>query len=77
MRAIALFDKNGKTYAALRCQWCTYAVDLEIDRAAFERWMKGELIQNVFPDMSLGLRELFISGTCNDCFDEMFDGSED
>ena len=33
------------------------------------------LMQEIFPDLSIGDRELLISGTCNTCWQNMF-GSE-
>lgn len=30
-------------------------------------------IQNIFPELDPGMRELFLTGMCNDCFDNLFD----
>lgn len=40
---------------------------------------RGErrLVQEIFPDLSIGDRELLISGTCNTCWQEMFGSDED
>lgn len=40
-------------------------------------WHDGALIQNAMPDISEDLRELLISGTCGQCFDEMFRDDEE
>ncbi len=36
------------------------------------RWKAGELIQRVMPELTPDQRELLISQTCGDCFDDMF-----
>lgn len=33
---------------------------------------RSKCIQNIFPDVSADMRELFLSGMCGKCFDEMF-----
>lgn len=38
--------------------------------------LSGELIQNCFPEMNQGDRELFVSGTCNDCYMTMINEIE-
>jgi hypothetical protein len=36
-------------------------------------WLSGSLpIQDAMPYLTIGERELLISGTCNDCFDILF-----
>ena len=37
---------------------------------------KRRLMQEIFPDLSIGDRELLISGTCNTCWQNLY-GSED
>lgn len=36
-----------------------------------------ELIQDIFPELSPDKRELFISGLCGKCFDELFSNMEE
>lgn len=40
------------------------------------RWQEGSLIQRVFPELRPEKREIIISGTCNDGWNELF-GDED
>lgn len=40
----------------------------ELDKPRAER----KFMQDIFPDLSLGDRELLISGTCSTCWDKMF-----
>jgi hypothetical protein len=47
-----------------------------VDREAFDRWRGGELIQNAFPDMDPGERELLITGTHDACWDKLFSEEE-
>lgn len=47
-----------------------------LDRDLVLRWHEGEHIQQVFPDMSAGDREILISGTHPACWDKLF-GEED
>jgi len=76
-RTISTATHNQKFYVELRCQWCIYGVDLEVDQRAFDDWQRGKFIQDAFPELSAGLRELFISGTCDWCWDKMFPPEED
>lgn len=43
----------------------------------FIAWQSGVLIQDAMPDLSADERELFISGTCGKCWDEMFGTSDE
>lgn len=38
----------------------------------FRRWQNGELIQNAMPWLSADEREMLMTGTHPDCWDEMF-----
>ena len=40
-------------------------------------WQGGELIHTALPMLSANDRELLISNTCGDCWDDMFGESED
>jgi hypothetical protein len=58
---------------------CTVCDNYEVwslDRQAVMRWQEGENIQNVFPDMSAGDREVLISGTHPACWIELFGEDE-
>lgn len=51
---------------------CDYTVEIPVTDKQLERYQNGELIQNVLPNVSPGDRELFISGICGTCFDNVF-----
>jgi hypothetical protein len=59
----------------VRTKTCTVCGEYEVwslDRELVTRWQGGENIQDVFPDMSVGDRELLISGTHADCWNKLF-----
>ena len=61
----------------VRTKSCTVCGDYEVwslDRELVNRWQGGENIQDVFPDMNEGDRELLISGTHPACWDKLFPG---
>jgi hypothetical protein len=45
---------------------------VEVTEEAYQRWLAGAYIQDVFPDLSLDDRERFISGYCTPCWDQLF-----
>jgi hypothetical protein len=59
------------------CRECHQVKTFDLSFADVCRWKGGELIQNVFPQLSEGDRELMISGNCGECFDEMFESMDD
>ena len=60
-----------------RCSVCGEYEVWSLDRTAVMSWQEGELIQNCFPDMSEGDREILISGTHPDCWNQLFPKEED
>jgi hypothetical protein len=42
-----------------------------------QRWVNGELIQNCFPYLNAGQREILKTGIDSQSWEEMFAGSED
>lgn len=61
----------------ITCHTCGEMRSLVVPRAGYNEWKGGTLIQKALPQMSVGDRELMISGTCSDCFDRMFEEDED
>lgn len=60
-----------------RCSVCNEYEVWSLDRTAVMSWQEGELIQNCFPDMSEGDREILISGTHPACWNQLFPKEED
>ena len=55
------------------CTECGKTVEVTVEQEDLEKWQKREdHIQNCFPYLSPGERELFLSGLCDDCFNEIF-----
>jgi hypothetical protein len=59
------------------CGGCGTFHDIVVEEIDYVKWRHGTRIQNAFPYLSLDLRELLISGICGDCYDKMFELSED
>lgn len=45
--------------------------DLDVTHEQIERWQGGELIQNVFPDLSPSDREFLVTGTTDDEWEQL------
>lgn len=50
----------------------TRTKDLPITQAQLDRWDKGELIQNVFPNLSADDREFLITGMTEEEWNDLF-----
>lgn len=59
------------------CSECGRKFEIEVTEEEYQKYLDGELIQDAFPKMDRGLRELFISGICPDCWDRIFGVEED
>ena len=59
------------------CPVCGATTIMFVDEIAYERWSCAEiLIQQAFPDMSLGDRELMKTGFHPECWDSLFTEEE-
>jgi hypothetical protein len=69
---VAISD-NRTTIADVRCEHCGTYFTIFYNREDMVDWLSGSLpIEDAMPYLTVGERELFISGTCNACFDLMF-----
>lgn len=59
------------------CMICRKNFMVEIEPEAYRRWMQGEHIQDVAPELTIDERELLISGICGKCFDDLFNEEEE
>jgi len=50
------------------CVFCGKEHLTTVDKVKYQRWLGGERIQLVWPEMSDDDREILISGTCPDCW---------
>jgi uncharacterized protein YuzB (UPF0349 family) len=61
-----------------QCHQCHNIYELEVIDADYRKYQRNEgLIQNIFPYLSKGDRELLLSGYCNTCFEKMFADSKE
>lgn len=67
-----VFHKAIQRIETKRCQFCGEREIIEINATNTEvnRWLNGELIQNMWPTMPVPIREQLISGTHPKCWDE-------
>jgi len=55
------------------CRICAKVSIIECNQSDIEKWVnKQGYIQDLLHYLSAAQRELLISGTCGECFDEMF-----
>jgi len=78
---LAYTVKDGRLKVKFKTQrgYCvvhTYQ-PLEVTAEQIDSWLDGELIQHAMPGLSPGQREMFISGTTDDDWDECFRGDDD
>ena len=67
---------NGQIYD-VQCRHCGVVYQIIASRDDMESWMSGEgYIQDVLGYLSKGERELLISGTCDNCWKNMY-GEDD
>ena len=60
-----------------KCHECQEVVELQVRKTDFIAYQNGDFVQDAFPYLSAGDRELLISGICSTCFDTLFGAFED
>lgn len=66
------------TVATPPCIICGNQAEFRLTKDRYERWIRGGLAQNVFPEYDVETREQLISGTCpGKCQAELFGGTDD
>jgi hypothetical protein len=61
----------------IKCEFCRSLYPVQAPASEWARWYSERpLVQNCFPNMPAGQRELLVSGTCDDCWNDMFRGME-
>jgi hypothetical protein len=58
------------------CDHCEYAENILVNEADYDAWHNGVFIQDAFPYLTAGQRELMISSTCDTCWKEFFGEDE-
>lgn len=60
------------------CPNCERTFSASFDDERIKRFENGELLQEVFPELSADDRELFfLTHFCKECWDELFEGFDD
>lgn len=54
----------------VKCPICNDKKTFDLDSEKYENWNGGELIQNVWPEMSPDDRERLITGYCPKCWQQ-------
>ena len=52
----------------VKCPLCGDKKTFYLDSEKYENWNGGELIQNIFPEISPDDQEMLISGVCPKCW---------
>ena len=60
-----------KTFEVV-CVRCGETVFIKAHVTDLKDWIEGKLIQDALPYLDADEREILISKTCGDCFDELF-----
>ena len=54
------------------CNYCDYAENIEVHESDYIAWHNGKFIQDSFPYLTAGQRELMLSNTCDECWSKFF-----
>lgn len=54
------------------CRDCGKVFTIRFNPEDMRRWQAGELIQNAFPYLTAGERELLKTQICDECWEKMF-----
>lgn len=62
----------------VQCKLCLRTFNIEMTESQYTEFMEGNKpIQRIFPEKSAAERELLISRTCGDCFNDLFPDNEE
>ena len=71
-RPAAAYEADTIEFRTGACPYCDQHGSVRVTLAGQARRAAGELVQDAFPYMPVGLREQIISGTHPACFDALF-----
>lgn len=60
-----------------RCPFCGRGHEVEVNESDYWDWDDGVHVQDAFPYLSAGEREMLVSGICPNCWDKTFGQAED
>ena len=61
----------------LECRYCDFEETITVAEADYIAWHNGKFIQDAFPYLTAGERELMISNTCDTCWNKFFPYADD
>jgi hypothetical protein len=67
-----LVTQETQLYAQMTCRACAAIILVPVTMDQLDRWTHGTMLQDAFSNLSPDLRELFLSGFCGPCFDNLF-----
>lgn len=59
------------------CPCCGDEISIIVSARGLRLWREGERIQNALPGLTAEEREILISGTCPECWNEIFGKEEE
>jgi len=69
---------TDKEVYEVQCKYCNITYQILANRGDINEWMQGSgYIQDVLAYLSPAERELLISGTCDNCWKNMFGDDEE
>ena len=72
-----MMESKTMSEFSVDCRICGESHTVMADEKDVCHWQEGSLIQDAMPYLSADDRELLISGTCPDCWVEMFGISDE
>ena len=54
------------------CRLCPEVKQITVPVVGFLNWQAGKLIQDALPELDADERELLISGTCHECWTQLY-----
>lgn len=65
-------DGIGNVRLKVRCMMCRQVHTFQVRLEQYREYRAGALVQDAFPNLTPGQRELLISGFCDPCWDFTF-----
>jgi hypothetical protein len=64
---------DGKVGMVMVCRWCHKEITLIVTQEGYDAWNQGRgvFVQVAFPELTPAERELMISGTCGQCWNDI------
>ena len=77
MRHNVLVHDSGHVTFFRTCPLCREETAITESEEKYRVWRSGAPIQDVWPELDVDVRELYISGTHPECWDELFGEVDD